>query len=49
MRVYPKANFKIGLSNDDPRLHDFTLDIEPKDTDIFKIELTKYLTQLNRL
>jgi hypothetical protein len=44
-----KANFKIGLSNDDPRLHDFTLDIEPKDTDIFKIELTKYLTQLNRL
>ena len=44
-----KANFKIGLANDDHRLHNFIIDIEPKDTDIFKIELTKYLTQLNRL
>ena len=44
-----KANFKIGLTNDDPRLHDLTIDIEPKDTDVFKTELIKYLTQLNRL
>ena len=44
-----KANFKIGISNEDARLHDLTIDIEPKNTDVFKLELIKYLTQLNRL
>jgi len=44
-----KANFKIGITNEDSRLHDLTIDVEPADTDIFKIELIKYLTLLNRL
>ena len=44
-----KANFKIGITNEDSRLHDLTIDIEPSNTDVFKIELIKYLTQLNRL
>ncbi|MDG1373774.1 MAG: hypothetical protein P8P38_00370 [Flavobacteriaceae bacterium] len=44
-----KANFKIGITNEDSRLHDLTIDIEPSNTEVFKIELIKYLTQLNRL
>ena len=44
-----KANFKIGITNEDTRLHDLTIDIEPENTDVFKTELIKYLTQLNRL
>ena len=44
-----KANFKIGITNEDSRLHDLTIDVEPSDTDVFRIELIKYLTQLNRL
>ena len=44
-----KANFKIGITNEDSRLHDLTIDIEPENIDTFKIELIKYLTQLNRL
>ena len=44
-----KANFKIGISNEDSRLHDLSIDVEPANTEVFKIELIKYLTQLNRL
>ena len=44
-----KANFKIGITNEDTRLHDLTIDIEPENTEVFKLELIKYLTQLNRL
>ena len=44
-----KANFKIGITNEDARLHDLTIDVEPADTDVFRIELIKYLTTLNRL
>ena len=44
-----KANFKIGINNEDPRLHDLIIDVDPSKTDIFKNELLKYLTQLNRL
>jgi hypothetical protein len=44
-----KANFKIGITNEDSRLHDLTIDVEPSDTDVFRTELIKYLTQLNRL
>jgi hypothetical protein len=44
-----KANFKIGITNEDVRLHDLTIDVDPVKTDVFKIELIKYLTQLNRL
>lgn len=44
-----KANFKIGLSGVDDRLFDFILDVSTKDFDVFKIELKKYLTILNKL
>ena len=44
-----KANFKIGISNDDERLHDLILDVKPKDFSLFKKELIKYLTILNKL
>ena len=44
-----KANFKIGLNNEDDRLHDFIIEVDPSKTAIFKTELVKYLTTLNRL
>ena len=44
-----KANFKIGLNNEDDRLHDFIIEVDPSKIDIFKTELVKYLTTLNRL
>lgn len=44
-----KANFKIGINNQDPRLHDLIINVEPSQTEVFKFELSKYLTQLNRL
>lgn len=47
--AHSKANFKIGISNDDERLNDLILDVKPKDFNIFKQELIKYLTILNKL
>ena len=44
-----KANFKIGLNNEDDRLHDFIIEVDPLKIAIFKTELIKYLTTLNRL
>ena len=44
-----KANFKVGLSTEDERLHDLNLEIEPKNTSTFKIELIKYLKTLNKI
>ena len=44
-----KANFKIGISFHDKRLHDFILNIETKYTDVFKNELEKYLKGLNKI
>jgi hypothetical protein len=44
-----KANFKIGISNKDDRLHDFIIDIEPHQIDLFKYELIKYLKVLNKI
>ena len=44
-----KAKFKVGLTKDDERLYDLIIDIEPKDIDIFKVELKKYLNILNKL
>ncbi len=43
------ANFKVGLSKQDERLFDLIIDVNPKDFEIFKIELKKYLTVLNKL
>ena len=44
-----KANFKIGLSGVDDRLHDFILDVTTKDFSVFKTELKKYLTILKKV
>lgn len=43
------ANFKIGLSNTDQRLYDLIIDVKPSDFSLFKEELKKYLTVLNKL
>lgn len=47
--AFSKANFKIGINNEDPRLNDLIIDVLPSKTQVFKLELFKYLTQLNRL
>lgn len=44
-----KANFKVGLSNNDERLHDLILDINPNKFDVFRQEFIKYLTILKKL
>lgn len=44
-----KANFKVGLSASDERLHDLILDVKPKEFDLFKVEFIKYLTILKKL
>ncbi|WP_047546922.1 DUF6913 domain-containing protein [Psychroserpens sp. Hel_I_66] len=43
------ASFKVGLSNEDQRLYDLIIDIEPKDFKLFSEELKKYLTVLNKI
>ena len=43
------ANFKIGLSNNDQRLYDLIIDVNPDNFTLFKSELKKYLTVLNKL
>jgi len=43
------ANFKIGLSNNDQRLYDLIIDVKPSEFSLFKNELKKYLTVLNKL
>lgn len=43
------ANFKIGLSNSDQRLYDLIIDVKPSNFSLFKSELKKYLTVLNKL
>ena len=44
-----KANFKIGISGNDERLHDFIINIKPHQIDLFKYELIKYLKVLNKV
>jgi len=44
-----KANFKIGLSMDDKRLHDLIIDVNPKNLNTFTSEIIKYLKTLNRI
>ncbi len=44
-----KANLKVGISRSDERLYDLIIDVELKDINIFKQELRKYLTILNKL
>lgn len=42
-----KANFKVGISRHDERLHDFIVKVEPKHIETFKTELLKYFKGLN--
>lgn len=44
-----KANFKIGISNNDERLHDFIINVNPNQIDVFEEELIKYLKVLNKI
>ncbi|TJY36084.1 DUF6913 domain-containing protein [Pontimicrobium aquaticum] len=44
-----KANFKIGISGKDKRLHDFIIDVTTNQIDLFKMELIKYLKVLNKI
>tara|TARA_R110002073_G_scaffold335320_1_gene526992 strand:+ start:5860 stop:6378 length:519 start_codon:yes stop_codon:yes gene_type:complete len=44
-----KANFKIGISGNDERLHDFIIDVKPDQIELFKMELIKYLKVLNKI
>lgn len=44
-----KADFKVGVANYDPRLFDLIIDTKLHHQTIFKEELTKYLTVLNKL
>ncbi|MBJ7881697.1 DUF6913 domain-containing protein [Gelidibacter salicanalis] len=44
-----KANFKIGLSDVDDRLYDLILDVNTNQFGVFKLELQKYLTILNKI
>ncbi|WMI67611.1 hypothetical protein [Mangrovimonas sp. YM274] len=44
-----KSRFKVGLSGIDDRLYDLILDVHPKEFSLFKRELHKYLTVLNKL
>jgi hypothetical protein len=44
-----KANLKVGISRNDERLYDLIIDVALKDINLFKQELKKYLTILNKL
>lgn len=44
-----KAKIKVGISNEDDRLHDLIIDVAPKNQDTFKVELIKYLKTLKKI
>ena len=44
-----QANFKVGITNHDPRLYDLIIEIEPKHVQVFENELVKYLKVLNKI
>lgn len=44
-----KANFKIGLAQQDDRFNDLIINLKPKDFDLFRTELVKYLKILKKL
>lgn len=44
-----KANFKVGLTNEDQRLYDLIIDVKPNEFSLFKAELKKYLTVLKKI
>tara|TARA_B100000767_G_scaffold264679_1_gene279837 strand:- start:6423 stop:6953 length:531 start_codon:yes stop_codon:yes gene_type:complete len=44
-----KQKLSVGFSGADPRINDLIFDFDPKDRLIFKSELIKYLTILNKI
>ncbi len=44
-----KANFKVGLLQDDKRMFDLMIDVKTKNFPLFQKELTKYLTVLKKI
>lgn len=44
-----KAQFKIGILQTDERLNDLIINTKLKDFNVFKVELFKYLTILNKI
>jgi len=44
-----KANFKVGLIQDDKRVFDLMIDVKTNQTTLFMSELTKYLHVLNKI
>ncbi|WP_179354014.1 DUF6913 domain-containing protein [Winogradskyella vidalii] len=44
-----KANFKVGISNEDERLYDLIIDVDLKEINVFKQELKKYLNILKKI
>ncbi len=44
-----QADFKVGISSRDQRFYDLIIEVAENEFNIFKKELTKYLTVLNKL
>ncbi|MDC8004974.1 hypothetical protein POV27_13005 [Aureisphaera galaxeae] len=44
-----KAKFKVGFAGGDERLYDLMIGVAPEQIDLFKSELKKYLTILNKI
>ena len=44
-----KANFKVGISKHDQRIFDLIIDLNSNNFELFKSELKKYLSILNKL
>ena len=44
-----KAKLKVGISDEDQRLHDLIIDVSLADVSTFKTELIKYLKTLNKI
>lgn len=44
-----RAKFKVGFSEADDRLYDLIISVKPTDKELFKKELVKYLTILNKI
>lgn len=43
------AKLKVGISNEDQRLHDIIIDTQLHEKELFNVELKKYLTGLNKI
>ncbi len=49
MIAQSKAKFKVGFSNSDQRFYDLLLKIDPKNNELFRSELKKYLKVFNKI